>query len=135
MLFRSAEAYGIKGYTINGMDLQEVHDTMKKVVHETRTTRRPALVHMKTYRYFGHSVSDAGLYRTKEEVEQYKQRDPILAETQYLTENGWMTEEEIKTLQKKVRAVVQDAVDFSDESPEPPVEELTRHVFRDEEIA
>mgnify|MGYP003344988314 FL=1 len=130
-----AEAYGIKGYTINGMDLQEVHDTMKKVVHETRTTRRPALVHMKTYRYFGHSVSDAGLYRTKEEVEQYKQRDPILAETQYLTENGWMTEEEIKTLQKKVRAVVQDAVDFSDESPEPPVEELTRHVFRDEEIA
>jgi pyruvate dehydrogenase E1 component alpha subunit len=130
-----AEGYGIKGYTVNGMDLEEVHRVMKQVVHETRTTRRPALVHMKTYRYFGHSVSDAGLYRSKDEVESYKQQDPILTTTQELLENKWATEEEIKALQKKIKAQVQDAVDFADESPEPPLEELTRHVFRDEEIA
>jgi pyruvate dehydrogenase E1 component alpha subunit len=57
-----AAAYGVKGYTINGMDLNEVHETMRHVVNEARTKRRPALVHMKTYRFFGHSVSDAGLY-------------------------------------------------------------------------
>ncbi len=130
-----AEGYGIKGYTINGMDLEEVHSVMKQVVQETRATRRPALVHMKTYRYFGHSVSDAGLYRSKDEVESYKQQDPILTTTQELLDNKWSTEEEIKALQKKVKAEVQDAVDFADESPEPPLEELTRHVFRDEEIS
>jgi pyruvate dehydrogenase E1 component alpha subunit len=129
-----AEGYGIKGYTVNGMDLEDVHATMKQVVHETRTTRRPALVHMKTYRYFGHSVSDAGLYRSKDEVESYKQQDPILVTTRELIENKWATEEEIKALQKKIKATVQDAVDFADESPEPPIEELTRQVFRDEEI-
>jgi pyruvate dehydrogenase E1 component alpha subunit len=127
-----AEGYGVKGYTINGMDLQEVHETMRQVVHETRSSRRPALVHMKTYRYFGHSVSDAGLYRSKEEVETYKRRDPILAVSQEMLEKKWLTEEELKALQKKIKAQIQEAVDFADESPEPPIEELTQHVFRDE---
>ncbi len=128
-----AEAYGVKGYTINGMDLHEVYDTMRHVVHETRATRRPALVHMKTYRYFGHSVSDAGLYRTKEEVDTYRQRDPIQAVSQEMIENQWLTEDAFKALQKKIRAHIQEAVDFADESPEPPVEELTQHVYRDAE--
>jgi pyruvate dehydrogenase E1 component alpha subunit len=127
-----AAAYGIKGYTIDGMNLGEVTEVMRHVVHETRTKRRPALVHMKTYRFFGHSVSDAGLYRSKEEVESYKEQDPIGAAIGELIANKWMSEDEVKALQKAVKARVQDAVDFSDESPEPPLEELTRHVFRDE---
>ncbi len=126
-----AEGYGIKGTTVNGMDLFEVHETMRHVAHETRATRRPALVHMKTYRYFGHSLSDAGLYRSKDEVDAYKQKDPILTVSQELRENGWMGEDENKNLQKKIRAHIQDAVDFADESPEPPLEELTQQVFRD----
>ena len=89
---------------------------------------------MKTYRYFGHSVSDAGLYRSKEEVDSYKQQDPILMMGQTLMENKWMSEDDIKALQKKIRAVIQDAVDFADESPEPPIEELTQNVFRDEVV-
>jgi len=127
-----AEGYGVKGYTINGMDLHEVHETMKRVVDETRATRRPALVHMKTYRYFGHSVSDAGLYRSKDEVDSYKQRDPILTVGQELLENKWASEDELKAMQKKARAEAEDAVEFADMSPEPPLEELTQHVFRDE---
>jgi pyruvate dehydrogenase E1 component alpha subunit len=131
-LASKAEGYGVKGYTVNGMDLGEVNEVMRHVVHETRTKRRPTLVHMKTYRFFGHSVSDAGLYRSKEEVESYKQRDPILVAGQEMLDNKWTTEDELKALQKTVKALVQDAVDFADESPEPPLEELTRHVYRDE---
>ncbi|HLP43571.1 MAG TPA: pyruvate dehydrogenase (acetyl-transferring) E1 component subunit alpha [Fibrobacteria bacterium] len=127
-----AEAYGVKGYTLNGMDLHEVNSRMKDIVHETRTKRRPALVHVKTYRYTGHSVSDAGLYRTKEEVEANKLRDPILAVSRDLVESKAMTEEELKALQKKTKALIQEAVDFADESPEPPVEELTQHVYFDQ---
>jgi len=124
-----AAGYGIKGYTINGMDLKEVHNTMKHVVHETRTQRRPALVHMKTYRYFGHSVSDAGLYRSKDEVDTYKQLDPIISVSKTLIENEWMTDEDLASIKKTMRARIQEVVDFADESPEPPLEELTRHVF------
>jgi pyruvate dehydrogenase E1 component alpha subunit len=127
-----AAAYGVKGYTIDGMNLAEVHEVMRHVVNETRTKRRPCVVHMKTYRFFGHSVSDAGLYRSKEEVDSYKEQDPIGVAIKEMIANKWMTEDEVKALQKSVKATVQDAVDFADESPEPPLEELIRHVYKDE---
>jgi pyruvate dehydrogenase E1 component alpha subunit len=127
-----AEAYGVKGHTINGMDLTEVNTRMKDIVSEVRATRRPALVHMKTYRYTGHSVSDAGLYRSKEEVEANKKRDPILAVSRDLVDSKVLSEDELKNLQKKTKALIQDAVDYADENPEPPVEELTQHVYFDE---
>jgi len=127
-----ADAYGIKGYTLNGMDLNEVHGRMKDIVQEVRASRRPVLIHMKTYRYMGHSVSDAGLYRTKEEVDANKLRDPIITVSRELIEAKALTEDDFKALQKKVRNLIQEAVDFADESPEPPVEELTQHVYFDE---
>ena len=127
-----AEAYGIKGYTMNGMDLYEVHGQMKDIIHEVRTTRRPVLIHMKTYRYSGHSVSDAGQYRSKDEVDAYKQRDPVLAISRDMLENKALSEEDWKALQKKIKNYIQEAVEFADESPEPPLEELTQHVYMDE---
>ena len=127
-----AAAYGVQGYTIDGMDFFEVHEKMKHIVHETRTKRRPALVHMKTYRYTGHSVSDAGLYRSKEEVDCYKEKDPLHALSKYLVEEKIIKEDELKAHQKKIKELIQDAVDFADESPEPPLEELTMHVYKDE---
>ena len=127
-----AEAYGMKGHTINGMDLNEVHAKMGEIVKEVRATRRPVLIHMKTYRYTGHSVSDAGLYRSKEEVDAYKLKDPIIAISREMVESKMITEEELKTLQKKIKANIQEAVDFAEESPEPPLEELTQHVFMDD---
>jgi pyruvate dehydrogenase E1 component alpha subunit len=127
-----AEAFGMKGHTINGMDLNEVHSKMGEIVKEVRATRRPVLVHMKTYRYTGHSVSDAGLYRSKEEVDAYKLKDPIIAVSREMVESKLITEEELKTLQKKIKADIQEAVDFAEESPEPPLEELTQHVFMDD---
>jgi pyruvate dehydrogenase E1 component alpha subunit len=127
-----AEAYGMKGHVLNGMDLNEVHSRMGEIVKEVRATRRPVLVHMRTYRYTGHSVSDAGLYRTKEEVDLYKSKDPILAFSREMVDTKVFTEDELKNLQKKIKASIQEAVDFSEESPEPPLEELTQHVFMDD---
>src|SRR5690606_22337416 len=94
-----AEAYGIKGHTLNGMDLREVHARMGEIVQEVRATRRPVLVHMKTYRYTGHSVSDAGLYRTKEELDSYKEKDPLLAVGREMVDRKIFTEDELKSLQ------------------------------------
>jgi pyruvate dehydrogenase E1 component alpha subunit len=126
-----AEGYGIKGYTIDGMNLTEVHTKMGQVVHEVRTTRRPALVHMKTYRFTGHSVSDAGLYRTKEEVEENRKRDPLLLVGNEVIERKFMSEDDLKAMQKRIRTFISEVIDFADESPEPGPEELLQHVFRD----
>jgi pyruvate dehydrogenase E1 component alpha subunit len=127
-----AEAYGMKGYTLNGMDLKEVYTKMAEVVADVRATRRPAMVHMKTYRFFGHSVSDAGLYRTKEEVDSYKERDPIIAVTRELIDNNLMSVDEGKVMNRKIKELIQEAVEFADASPEPPLEELTQHVYMDD---
>ncbi len=127
-----AEAYGIKGYTMNGMDLNEVHTKMEDIVSEVRATRRPVLIHMKTYRYTGHSVSDAGLYRTKEEVDAYKQKDPIQKVSRELMESKLITEDDFKAMNKKIKATIQEALEFAEESPEPPLEELTQHVYMDD---
>ncbi len=127
-----AEAYGMKGYTINGMDFNEVYPQMEKIVAEVRSTHRPVLIHMKTYRYFGHSVSDAGLYRTKDEVDSYKQQDPIQSLSRQLIQGKAISEDEFKVMDKKIKGLILEAVEFADESPEPPIEELTQHVFMDE---
>ncbi len=127
-----AEAYGVKGYTINGMDLHEVHSKMGDIVAEVRATRRPVLIHMRTYRYFGHSVSDAGLYRTKDEVDSYKQKDPVLVISRELIDRKLISEEDFKAMNKRIKDLIQEAVEFADESPEPSLEELTQHVYMDD---
>jgi len=126
-----AEAYGIKGYTLDGMNVAEVYSKMGPIVQEVRATRRPVLIHAKTYRYVGHSVSDAGLYRTKDEVEQQRKRDPLVLAANELLERKWISEEELKALQKSVKAKIAEAVDFADESPEPSPEALLQDVFAD----
>lgn len=127
-----AEAYGVKGYRVNGMDLFEVHDTMGKVVEQVRKTSRPALVHMITYRFMGHSISDAGLYRSKEEVQEWRGRDAIVAITQHVIENGIKTQDELKELDRSVKERIKEAVAFADQSPMPPEEELGMHTYFDD---
>jgi pyruvate dehydrogenase E1 component alpha subunit len=87
---------------------------------------------MKTYRYTGHSVSDAGLYRTKEEVDAYKLKDPIIKVSRDLIDAKLLTEDELKVMNKRIKATIQEALEFAEESPEPPLEELTQHVYMDD---
>jgi pyruvate dehydrogenase E1 component alpha subunit len=128
---RYAHAYGIPGEACDGMDVRAVRDCVGRAVARARETKTPTLVEARTYRFRGHSMRDpaAAVYRTKEEVEEEKQRDPIalfrerLVAERALDEAGW------QALAERVEAQVADAVAFADASPEPPAEWLTQDVY------
>jgi len=88
---------------------------------------------MKTYRYKGHSVSDPGKYRTKEEVKSYRDRDPIKMIENTILEGNHATEEDIKAIQDKIKAEIEDAAKFAEESPFPDASELYDHVYIQED--
>jgi pyruvate dehydrogenase E1 component alpha subunit len=102
---------------------------MKKIIAEVRKTSRPVLINMKTYRYKGHSVSDAALYRTKEEVKSFMDKDCINRFYSQMLEQSWIDEAGFKEIDSKIKDVVKDAVKFADESPWPPLDEVSKHVF------
>ena len=127
-----AKSYGIKGYTLDGMNLCDVYDQMGEIVDEVRKTHRPVLIHAVSYRYKGHSVSDPAKYRTKEEEAAWKEKDPIIKSENRLISEGYKTEAEIKEFDKEMKNYIKEVVKFADDSPEPPLDELTKHVFFDE---
>jgi TPP-dependent pyruvate/acetoin dehydrogenase alpha subunit len=87
---------------------------------------------VQTYRFKGHSVSDAALYRDKSEVEEWQARDPILEVSQYLVDHKIMSEEDINAFDKQIKNDVKDYVKFAQQSPEPPLEELGKHTYFDD---
>ena len=129
-LWKRALAYDMDHSDVDGMDVVAVHDHVNAIVENMRKTKRPYLLDALTYRYRGHSVSDPGLYRTKQEVEEYqKHRDPILQLGARLVEEGYATEEELKTWDKEAKQKTKDAEAFADASENPPVDELYDHVL------
>jgi pyruvate dehydrogenase E1 component alpha subunit len=84
---------------------------------------------MKTYRFRGHSMSDPGKYRTKEEVESYKLQDPIEQVLETLRKNKWITEAEVEATEDRIKAVVEESVKFAEESPYPTIDELYKDVY------
>jgi len=124
-----ASAYGIEGVQIDGMNLLETYGVMKEAVAKRRKTPCPILIEVKTYRYRGHSISDPGQYRSKDEIETYQKVDPILQVKRLLEEMKWMDEGRFKALEKEVRDEIAAAVAFADESPEPDLEERDADVF------
>jgi pyruvate dehydrogenase E1 component alpha subunit len=126
-----APGYAMRSWTIrDGLDLFECWSVAREVIAYARTGK-PALVEAKTYRYRGHSVSDAGLYRTKEEVERYKQLDPIERVKRELITAGWLTEAGAGQIDEQVATRIREAVQFAEQSPEPPLSELGRHVYQE----
>lgn len=123
-----APGYGMPSFTFDGLDLYASWKTAQQAIAVARAGQ-PVLVEAKTYRYRGHSVSDAGLYRTKEEVDRYKALDPIERVRADLLACGWLDQAASDALEDEVMQEVRDAVAFSEESPEPPMSELTRHVY------
>lgn len=124
-----AEAHGIPGYFIDGNDVLAVHEMMQKAVDHAREKRGPVFVEAETYRYFGHSKSDRNLYRTKNEIEQWKERDPITRFERLLLKADVLTEENVNKIDKEMKQVIQDAVDFAERSPEPNVDKVTEWVY------
>lgn len=126
------EAYNMKGYTLDGMNLAEVYIRMKEIVAEVRETSKPVIIHGLTYRFRGHSVSDAALYRTKDEENEWKGRDPIVDLNSWMIEKGHMTEQEVTDLDKEIKKEVKAAIKFAEKSPLPPLEDLSTHTYFDD---
>ena len=132
-LYKRGESYGMADATVDGQDVLAVRDAMASAVARARSEQMPALLEVRTYRYVGHSMSDAasGTYRTKAELEEYEKRDPIALLRQRMTAAGELTDAAFDALDTQIKAVVQDAWDFADNSPEPPLEALYENVLVD----
>ncbi|TVR80793.1 MAG: pyruvate dehydrogenase (acetyl-transferring) E1 component subunit alpha [Rhodospirillales bacterium] len=129
-LFRRGESFGIPGVHVDGMNVLEVRAAGEKVVEHVRGGQGPYVMEMKTYRYRGHSMSDPAKYRTKEEVSKMrKESDPIDSLRTHLLDQGHADEAALKEIDREVKAIVGEAADFSQESPEPDPAELWTDVL------
>jgi pyruvate dehydrogenase E1 component alpha subunit len=126
-------SYDMAAELVNGMDVLAVRAATERAVARARQGGHPTLLEVRTYRYMGHSMSDPlhGVYRTKEEVEEQKQRDPISQLAHKLTEDGALDQAGFEALDAEVRAMVEAAVRFADESPDPDPAALTTDVLVD----
>lgn len=111
--------YEMPSYAVDAMNPVKVAEAMYDAIERARRGDGPTFLEMKTYRYRGHSMSDAQNYRTKQEVEEYKKIDPITQVLDVIKENNWATEEEIKTIDKRVKDLVSECEKFAEESPYP----------------
>jgi pyruvate dehydrogenase E1 component alpha subunit len=129
-LYKQAAAYGISGEPVDGMDVLAVRKATERAVASARRGG-PVLLEARTYRYRGHSMSDptSGIYRTREELDEHKKRDPIVLLRERLMKAGVLDEARLKALDQEARVVVQRAVDFAEASPYPPLESIDEDVY------
>ena len=131
-LYERAAAYGMPfKYIEDGNDAVAVYNTFKEAVDYVREGNGPIFVESITYRWYGHSSSDPGKYRTREEVEEWKKKDPILKLANYIVGNKIATEEELKNIELEVKNMVDAAVKFAEESPLPPLETAFEDIYAD----
>ena len=124
-----APGFGMKGYTLNGMDFFNCYSGFKQIHAEVLKDSRPVLVEVVSERFRGHSISDPGLYRSKDELKEKMGLDPILFLKQKLIELNDLDEEQFKELDKKWRQVAVDAMKYAEESPWPSLDTLEKDVF------
>jgi pyruvate dehydrogenase E1 component alpha subunit len=129
----SARSYGIKAERVDGMDVLAVRDMMRRVVEPVRAGQGPFFIEAMTYRFMGHSMSDPahGHYRTKEEVDDQRKRDPLAILKETILSKGLGVEADFKQLEKEVGEVVAAAVTFADESPFPTLSALHTDVMKE----
>ncbi|MFN8713313.1 MAG: pyruvate dehydrogenase (acetyl-transferring) E1 component subunit alpha [Bacteroidota bacterium] len=128
-LYTLGESYDMPSWAVDGMSCEAVHEAIAKAAEHCRSGQGPVLLEMKTYRYRGHSMSDPAKYRTKDELEAYKQQDPIERVLTTMRENGWIDDKGIEAMEAKVEAIVNESVKFAEESPFPEAEELYKDVY------
>jgi len=122
-----AKGYNMPGAIVDGMDVLAVYEEAKKAVKRARSGKGPTLLECKTYRFLGHSRGDPayGPYRTKEELDKWKKRDPLLV----LREQGKLTTKEVEKIERDAIAKIEEAVRFAEESPEPDVGTVLEHIY------
>jgi pyruvate dehydrogenase E1 component alpha subunit len=129
-IYKLADAYEMPADTVDGMSAEAVHDAVTRAVKRAREGDGPTLLELKTYRYKGHSISDPQKYRTKDEVEEYKGRDPIQLVLKTIYEKKYATEQEIAAIDKRVEDAVNHSVKFAEESPWPNDDEVYKDIYR-----
>jgi len=128
-LYQRGSAYGIPRRDVNGMDLVEVRSVVGEAIDRARQDKRPTLLEIETYRYRGHSMSDPGKYRTKDEVEQMMKHDPIYQFGKRLIDQERFTQAELDAIDKEIMAQVDDSVQFAEQSPWPSAATLYEDVY------
>jgi len=131
-IYKLADAYEMPSDKIDGMTAEAVHEGVTRAVNRARQGEGPTLLELKTYRYKGHSVSDPQKYRTKDEVEEYKNQDPITKVTKTILDNNFATEAELKAIDDKITLIVDASVKFAEESPWPDDSEVYKDVYIDQ---
>jgi pyruvate dehydrogenase E1 component alpha subunit len=128
-LSQKAEGMGVPGVRVDGMDVLAVRETVTEHIRLAREERKPTLVEAFTYRYRGHSAADPEVYREKEEVEEWQRKDPIETFAGRLLEENVLSEDEIQSIRDEAEKTVKAAVEFADDSPEPPLDSLYDHLY------
>lgn len=129
-LFKRGSSFEIEGVQVNGMDVLAVRAAAQKAIKHARSGKGPMILEMKTYRYRGHSMSDPAKYRTREEVQKTREEsDPIDMVKGRLLAEGWFDEAGLKAIDKEIKTVISDAVEFAQNSPEPDPGELYTDVL------
>jgi pyruvate dehydrogenase E1 component alpha subunit len=128
-IYKIADAYEMPADAVDGMSPEEVHNAVLRAVNRAREKGGPTLLEIKTYRYKGHSMSDPQKYRTKEEVEEYKEKDPIEHVLKVLLNEYKVPEADIEVINERVKKEVEESVTFAEESPWPDDNELLKDVY------
>ena len=132
-IYKRGEPFGIPGQLVDGMDVLAVKEAGEKAVAHCRSGEGPYILEIKTYRYRGHSMSDPAKYRTREEVQNMREKhDPIEHIRQMLIDGKHATEDDLKSIDKTIKDIVNNSADFAKESPEPALDELWTDIYADE---
>lgn len=121
-------AYNIPGKQVDGMDVLKVYEEVSSAIKVAREGN-PMFIEMKTYRYRGHSASDPAKYRTKEELEEYKEKDPIIILKREMITNKMFTDEEFQAMDTEIKKICQEAADYAEKSPEPEIKTMYEDVL------
>lgn len=132
-LYTLGEAYDMPAAPVDAMSVEEVHIAVEKAAERARRGDGPTLLEFRTYRYKGHSMSDPAKYRTKEEVQEYKDRDPIELLRETILKKKYATEEELKGIDAHIKARVAESVKFAEESAYPDPSEAYKDVYMQED--
>jgi pyruvate dehydrogenase E1 component alpha subunit len=128
-LYKIGLGYDMPSFPVDGLQCETVHEAIEDAVARARRGDGPTLLEMKTYRYKGHSMSDAQKYRTKDEVEEYKKLDPIERVKATIVKNKYASDAEFEAIEKKVDDIVAESIQFAEDSPYPTIDELYKDVY------
>lgn len=128
-LYKLGESYDIPSEPVDAMSVEAVHIAVEKAAERARKGDGPTLLEFRTYRYKGHSMSDPAKYRTKEELESYKSKDPLEQVRVTILNNKFATEEQLEKIDKKIKEEVEASVKFAEESPYPSADEAFKDVY------